>query len=70
LVTNDQISLTGLTNNLADGFYSVNVTTATAFTYQTGPSITAGNLFQSTSRIVTAEVGLPYGYNQIPQTGM
>lgn len=69
LVTNDQISVEGLTNNLADGFFSVTVTTATAFTYDTYSVIAAGALLTGTSRIITALVGLPYGYTQIPQTG-
>ena len=69
LSTNDQIAVQGLSNNLADGFYSVTVTTGTAFTYQTNNAITAGNLLQGNTLLVTALVGLPYGYNQIPQTG-
>jgi len=69
LNTNDQIAVEGLTNNLADGFYSITVTTGTAFTYQTNNAISAGNLLQGTTLMVTALVGLPYGYTQIPQTG-
>ena len=69
LNTNDQIAVQGLTNNKADGFYSVTVTTATAFTYQTNNDIPAGGLLQGTTLMVTALVGLPYNYNQIPLTG-
>ena len=69
LSTNDQIAVEGLSNNAADGFYSVTVTTATAFTYQTNNAIPANGLLQSTTLMVTALVGLPYGYTQIPQTG-
>ena len=69
LSTNAQIAVEGLTNNNADGFYSVTVTTATAFTYQTNYAIPSGNLLQGTTLMVTALVGLPYGYTQIPQTG-
>jgi hypothetical protein len=69
LCTNDQISASGLTNIVANGFYSVTVTTATAFTYQTNTAIPAGSLLGATSRIITALVGLPYGYTQIPQIG-
>ena len=69
LNTNDQIAVQGLTNNKADGFYSVTVTTATAFTYQTNNAIPAGGLLQGTTLMVTALVGLPYNYNQIPLTG-
>jgi len=67
--TNDQISVAGLSNTAAVGFYSVTVTTATAFTYQTLNPVRAASLLTSTSRIITALVGLPYDYTQIPQTG-
>ena len=70
LSTNAQIAVEGLTNNAADGFYSVTVTTATQFTYQTNNAIPAGNLLQGTTLMLTALVGLPYGYTQIPQTGV
>jgi hypothetical protein len=69
LSNNSQISAEGLSNNQADGFYSVTVTTATAFTYMTNRSIPLGPLLTPTSRIITALVGLPYNYDQIPQTG-
>jgi len=69
LATNAQIAVEGLSNNAADGMYSVTVTTATQFTYQTNSAITSGNLLQGTTLIVTALVGLPYGYTQIPLTG-
>ncbi len=69
LSTNAQIAVEGLTKNAADGFYSVTVTTATQFTYQTNNAIPSGNLLQGTTLMVTALVGLPYGYTQIPQTG-
>ena len=69
LATNAQVSVEGLSNNAADGMYSVTVTTATQFTYQANYAIPAGNLLQGTTLIVTALVGLPYGYTQIPQTG-
>jgi hypothetical protein len=69
LATNAQVAVEGLTNNGADGMYSVTVTTATQFTYQTNSAIPSGNLLQGSTLIVTALVGLPYGYTQIPQTG-
>jgi len=62
LSTNDQISVAGLTDSRADGFYSVTVTTATALTFQTYNLIPAGSLLQGSTRIVTALVGLPRGY--------
>lgn len=70
LVTNAQISVSNLANKRAAGFYSVTVTTATAFTYQANVAITSGSLLNSGSVIFTALVGLPYNYSQIPQTGI
>lgn len=69
LTTNDQISVEGLSNTKACGFFSVTVTSATAFTYQTAQVVPSGPLLTSTTRIITASVGLPYGYTQIPQVG-
>ena len=70
LLTNAQISVEGLSNPEACGFYSITVTTATAFTYQTNKVIPAGSLLTATTNMVTALVGLPYGFTQIPQTGI
>jgi len=69
LATNDQIAIEGLTNGLATGFYSINVTTATAFNYITYSPIPAANLATSKTLMKTAKIGLPYGYVQIPQVG-
>lgn len=68
--TNDQISVEGVSDTKACGFYSITKLTATAFTYQTAKVVPAGALLTSTTRIITASVGLPYGYTQIPQTGI
>ena len=70
LATNDQISVQGLANTDACGFYSITVTTATAFTYQTNTAIPAASLLTATTNMVTASVGIPYGFEQIPQTGI
>lgn len=51
LVTNAQISIEGLNAREANGFYSVTVTTATAFTYQVNRPIAAGSLLQSVTVI-------------------
>lgn len=67
LSTNDQISVEGLSNVLACGFFSVTANTATAFTYTTALSVTAGSLLTATSNIITALVGLPYDQQTIPQ---
>ena len=70
LNTNDQIAVQGLSNKFADGTYSITVTTATAFTYQVNNAIPAGGLLQGPTLMVTALVGLPYNYDQIPLTGV
>ena len=64
-----QVSIEGLNIAAACGFYSVTVTTATAFTYQATSVIPSQSLLTSTTRIITADVGIPYGYTQIPVTG-
>jgi hypothetical protein len=69
LVTNSQIYVEGLNNPLAQGLFSVNVTTATAFNYVTYSAIPLGSLQTGTTLVATTLVGLPYGYNQIPQVG-
>jgi hypothetical protein len=62
LTANDQVSVLGLTS--ANGFYSVQVPTATVFTFQTAspqnPQLT------NAVRIVTAQVGLPRGFTDFP----
>jgi hypothetical protein len=69
LSTNDQISVNGLENSLAEGFYSVTVTTATAFTYEVLNPVLSASLATSETIMVTVTVGLPYDYPQIPLTG-
>lgn len=71
LATNKQIAVEGLTKagKGATGFYSVVVTTATAFTYTTFAAVAAGSLITPTTRVITALVGLPRGYSTIPQVG-
>ena len=69
LNTNDQIAVQGLTDNKADGIYSVTVTNPMIFTYQVNSAIPTGGLLQGTTLMVTALVGLPYNYTPIPLTG-
>lgn len=69
LQTNDQIAVEGLSNPQATGFYSVTIITAVTFTYQTRNVIPAGPLLTSTTRMITALVGLPYGDTTIPLAG-
>jgi len=68
LQPDSQVSIEGLT--AANGFYSVNVLTATAFTYTTASNVPAASLLTPTTRIVTALVGLPYGSVAIPPAGV
>ena len=69
LSDNGQISVAGLTNPRACGFFSVVVTNPMIFTYETFSVIAAASLLTGTSRIVTALVGLPRGVTTIPQVG-
>jgi len=68
LITGSQISVEGLLNPLATGFYSVVVISATAFTYQVVSRIPAASLLTDSTKFVTASIGLPYNYQQIPLT--
>ena len=64
-----QISVEGLSVGTANGFYTITVTSGTAFTYQLNPVISAGSLLTNTTKMFTANAGLPYNNDQIPQTG-
>jgi hypothetical protein len=67
LQTDGQVSIAGLNFGPANGFYSVVVLTATAFTYATYAPVPAQSLLTPTCRIITALVGLPRGYTTIPK---
>lgn len=69
LSTNAQIVVQGLSNREADGAYSITVISATAFTYQINNELQATSLLTPTTLMVTADIGLPYGFEQLPQTG-
>ena len=69
LSTNSQVSVQGITNAKATGFYSITVTTATAFTYDANVVIPSESLITGNTLVITVNVGLPYDYTQIPQTG-
>lgn len=56
-----QVSIEGLSVRGANGFKSVTVTTATAFQFQTLMPIPSESLLTPTTRIITVNVGLPYG---------
>lgn len=67
LSTDSQIAVQGLANVLACGFFSVTVTTATAFTYTTAEAVPAASLLTDATLMITALVGLPRGVTTIPQ---
>ena len=69
LSTGAQISVEGLSAATANGFYTITVTSGTAFTYLVNPILAAGSLLTSTTKMVTADAGLPYNSSQVPQTG-
>lgn len=66
-IQENQISINGLANSAATGFFSVTVLTATAFTYDLYAPIAARALLQPSTRAVTCLVGLPRGYKRIPK---
>lgn len=77
LVTDGQVSIEGLNTGSGhagtdhiNGFFSVIVTSATAFQYQSNVAIAAGSLLGPGTNIITCKVGLPRGYMQIPQSGI
>ena len=69
LASGAQISVEGLSTATANGFYTITVTSGTAFTYQLNPVLSAGSLLTSTTKMVTSNAGLPYDFSQVPQTG-
>ena len=69
LSTNAQVGVEGLSNVNAMGAFSITVTTATAFTYQANYVIPAGSLLTSYTLVTTLNVGVPWNFTQIPQTG-
>lgn len=69
LSTGSQISVEGLSSPTANGFYTVTVTSATAFKYQLNPVLVAGPLLTGTTKMLTANAGLPYNNAEVPQTG-
>ena len=69
LAVNSQISVSGLSADKANGLYSVASVVGNSFTYWTNSIIPAGSLLTAKSSIVTANVGLPLDYAQVPTTG-
>lgn len=69
-VTGAQVIVEGVSNSDVGGAYNIVVTTAVAFTYTVTRIVPAGSLLTSTTRIITANIGLPLGFDQIPHTGV
>lgn len=69
LSDNDQIAVEGMTNSVADGFYSIELRSATSFRYFINTDIPAGSILGPRTIIWTTIVGLPYVNEKIPQTG-
>jgi hypothetical protein len=67
LINDNQIAVQGLSDRNACGFFSVVMFTATVFTYTAVNNIPAGSLLTPMTRMITALVGLPYGFEAIPQ---
>lgn len=67
LINNDQIAVQGLADRNACGFFSIVMFTPMLFTYATVNNIPAGSLLTPTTRMITALVGLPRGFESIPQ---
>lgn len=63
LQPDNQVSIEGLTSG--NGFFSVQVPTATMFQYTTTQAVAPA--LTSTTRIVTVNVGIPYSYVDIPE---
>lgn len=70
LATGAQISVEGLSNGKACGFYNATVATATAFSYTVQAAIPSGPLMTNSTIMLTANVGIPRNYTSIPSTGL
>ena len=70
LVDNSQVAITGTSNNKLMGFYSVKVVSATVFTYEILPYISAGNYTTDSTTVATCSIGLPPNYTQVPIIGI
>lgn len=69
LSVNAQIGVQGLNNPLACGDFSIFVVNATQFTYIANTAIPTASMANNYTRMVTMNVGLPYGVTTIPAVG-
>jgi hypothetical protein len=70
LSDNSQVAVTGVTNARVNGFYSVKVVSATVFSYEILPYISAGQYNTDTTRVATCSIGLPPNYLMVPIIGI
>jgi len=70
LVTNNQITVDASSSANANGTYSVTVVSAVALTYLTNKTVPSGSLLTGTTLVYPVNIGLPYNYAQLPQTGI
>jgi len=70
LSDNSQVAITGTSEPQIMGFYSVKVLSATVFTYEILPYISAGSFATPTTRVATCSVGLPPNYKMVPIIGI
>lgn len=70
LALNDQVFVRGSAEPLADGLFSVNPITATAFTYGAYSPVPSGSILGANTIVVNAKIGLPREFEQVPQTGL
>lgn len=66
LLDGSQVSVLQLADPGSNGFFSVTVVHAESFLYQPVKPPPVGSLLTSATKIVTAKVGLPRGYPEIP----
>lgn len=69
LATNAQIGVQGLGNPAASGSFSITVITATQFIYFTTSSVPTASLANNYTRMITLDVGLPYGQTSLSPIG-
>jgi hypothetical protein len=71
LVTNNQVSVEGASVPAANGAFSVMVNgNPLIFSYYTNTTIPLGSLLSGSTVVYQVNIGLPYNYAQLPQTGV
>lgn len=71
LTVGSQILVEGALAPAANGAFSIlSSPTATMLTYQTNIAVLASGLLTGSTLVLTATIGVPRGFSQIPQTGV